>query len=112
RCPLPVNNVELSGTTNDNEMTKFRVHYLDSDGAGADARLRVRLVRASPTIPNWDEGRVCEWSSNTAALDGRVVVDCPHDFESNTFYFFDLTLTVSASAPSHTFVRFWGIDFP
>jgi hypothetical protein len=112
RCPLPVNNVEISGTANDNDMTKFRLHYLDSDGAGADARLLVRLVRASTTIPNFVEGRVCEWSSNLGALAQRVVIDCPHDFESDTFYYFLVTLTVGASTPSSTFVRFWGIDFP
>jgi hypothetical protein len=112
RCPLPVNNVELSGTTNDNDMTSFRLHYLDTDGVGDNARLLVRLVRASPTIPNWVEGRVCEWSSNTVALDGRVVVDCPHDFESDTFYYFDVNLRVRGSTPSNTFVKFWGIDFP
>jgi hypothetical protein len=32
RCPLLVNNVELSGTSSDNDMSKFRVHYRDSDG--------------------------------------------------------------------------------
>ena len=36
-CPLPVNNVDLSGTTNDNDITKIRVHYKDSDGFGTNA---------------------------------------------------------------------------
>src|SRR5262245_54365151 len=38
RCPLPVNNIELSSTSNDNDISKFRVHYRDGDGFGIGAQ--------------------------------------------------------------------------
>ena len=38
RCPLPLNQVDLSGTTNDNDISKIRVHYLDSMALGPTRR--------------------------------------------------------------------------
>jgi hypothetical protein len=36
-CPLPINNVDLSGKTDDNDMSKARVYYRDGDGYGLQA---------------------------------------------------------------------------
>jgi hypothetical protein len=34
RCPLPIDAIDLSGTTNDNDIDKVRILYRDSDGSG------------------------------------------------------------------------------
>jgi hypothetical protein len=39
-CPLPVNNIEMSGRWNDNDISKFRVNYFDFDGPGFGGRCR------------------------------------------------------------------------
>ena len=41
RCPLPINNIDLSDTTDDNDVSKIRVHYRDSDGFGNNATVYV-----------------------------------------------------------------------
>src|SRR5919109_2844032 len=67
RCPLPVNNIELSGITNDNDITKIRVHYLDNDGLGNRAGMSVQLVRTevSSSEPlGFSAVVVCQWGSN------------------------------------------------
>ena len=46
RCALPLNNVDLGGTTDDNDISKFRVHYRDGDGLGTTARVEVDLKRS------------------------------------------------------------------
>src|SRR5687767_11549401 len=43
RCALPLNNVDLGGTTNDNDITSFTVIYLDADGAAAGSLVEVTL---------------------------------------------------------------------
>ena len=35
RCPLPLNEIDLSGTTNDNDISKIGVLYADSLRTGA-----------------------------------------------------------------------------
>ena len=44
RCPFPVNNIDLSGTTDDNDLSKMRVHYRDSDAFGDGAGVGVVLL--------------------------------------------------------------------
>jgi hypothetical protein len=34
RCPLPIDAIDLSGTTNDNDIDKVRILYRDGDGPG------------------------------------------------------------------------------
>jgi hypothetical protein len=106
RCPLPINNVDLSGGTNDNDVSKYRVHFQDSDGPGTDGALVVRFFRSSPAA----SGRpACnDWTSRVTSLARLVVVDCPHDVENGAFYQFLVVLSASGDAE----VRFWGIDFP
>ena len=43
-CPVPRNAWTLSNTSNDNDISAFRVYYRDSDGTGTAARVTARLV--------------------------------------------------------------------
>jgi hypothetical protein len=114
-CPLPVNNVDLSGTANDNDISKFRVYYLDSDGSANSAGLSLFLNQAVLAVDQPSGHRttdVCRWFSNpngggirTAT---RSTFPCAHDVSSAGFYFFQVFL----SAGPGTTATFLGIDFP
>src|SRR5262245_48645634 len=67
RCALPVNNVELSSTSNDNDISKFRVHYRDSNGFDSGTAANVQLVETIVTasILGAQSTIVCTWNSNT-----------------------------------------------
>jgi hypothetical protein len=116
RCPLPLNQVDLSGTTNDNDISKFRVFYADSDGFGTDASVVVELVRiAMPPSAGWPETTVvCAWSSNTdgtgAVTAAKATKACMHDLAAEAFYHFTVSLrTGGGGGQSATFL---GISFP
>lgn len=115
RCPLPLNQVDLSGTTND--ISKFRVHYADTDGFGEAASVAVALVRvAMPSAGGWPETTiVCSWSSNvdgTGATTGaKATKACAHDLAAEAFYHFDVTLRTNSNGSAHS-ATFLGITFP
>jgi hypothetical protein len=101
RCPLPVNNIDLGGTSNDNDLSKVRVHYKDSDGAGQRATVSVALFRgvvASAAPEGVTSGAVCQWNSNTGgsgATGGtKATFACPHDLAAEAFYTFQVDLAV------------------
>jgi hypothetical protein len=112
-CPWPVNNVDLSGATDDNDLSKMRVHYRDSDGFGAGAAVEVILAR---TIIDAG-GRirteaVCFWQSNAygtgATTAAKATRACVHDLVAGAFY----TLDVLLQSRTGQTAQFLGVDFP
>lgn len=116
RCPLPLNQIDLSGTTNDNDISKIRVFYADSDGFGTDASVTVELVKiAMPTSAGWPETTVvCSWSSDTdgtgAVTTAKATKACVHDLAAEAFYHFTVTLRTGAKGGNAA--SFVGISFP
>jgi hypothetical protein len=113
RCPLPVNNVELSGNTDDNDLSKFRVHYRDPDGSGNGAIVTVTLVEMGATATgDTVSTHLCQWSSNadgTGATGAtRATKACAHDLAADVFYHFNVQLQSGAGLT----VQFLGVDFP
>jgi hypothetical protein len=120
-CPLPVNNVEMSGMRNDNDISKFRVAYRDTDGSGPAGEVAVFLERTflsgGGTLTTLSGGGtlttipVCSWSSNTDGADETDhtsdVASCEHDVRRRNFYVFVVVLDRTSAE-----VNFFGIDFP
>lgn len=114
RCPLPLNNVDLGGTTDDNDISKFRVHYRDGDGLGTTARVEVDLKRSVVNVGGLPGSTVvCAWKSS---VDGTGVTTatkatkaCPLDLATEAFYFFEVRLETSDGTYP---VEFLGITFP
>ena len=116
RCPLPLNEIDLSGTTNDNDISKIRVFYGDSDGFGTDATVTVGLVKiAMPASPGWPQTTVvCSWSSDTdgtgAVTAAKATMACVHDLAAEAFYHFNVSLHTGANGGNAA--TFVGISFP
>ena len=99
RCPFPVNNIDLSDRTDDNDLSKLRVHYRVSDAFGGGAGVQVVLGRTFVNASgNMQVQAVCFWASNahgtgavTAAKSSRV---CVHDMAADSFYHIDVFLGV------------------
>lgn len=117
RCGLPINNIELSSKTNDNDITKFEVFAFDKDGQGKAANVEVELIRTSPDIHG---GRgisgtvLCTWNSSKAILPAfwlRGDSKCVTDLSPSNSYYFAVTLTSTIDAPDAT-AGFAGIRFP
>ncbi len=116
RCPLPLNSVDLSGTTNDNDISKLRVHYVDQDGFGTAASVVVELVRTSIPASGGilpESAIVCSWTSNVdgtgATTPVKATKACVQDLAAEAFYHFEVSL--SSSSPAHA-VAFLGVTFP
>jgi hypothetical protein len=112
-CPWPVNNVDLSGTTNDNDISKVRVHYRDSDGFGAGAAVTVGIGRPVVDASGNTRGQaVCFWQSNAygtgATTSTKASRVCAHDLAAGGFYSADVLLQSRAGQTA----QFLGIDFP
>ena len=113
RCPFPINNIDLSGRTDDNDLSEMRVHYRDSDAFGGGAGVQVVLSRTFMNASgNAQNQPVCFWASNahgtgatTAAKASRA---CAHDLAADSFYHVDVFMGVVAG---HT-AQFLGVDFP
>jgi hypothetical protein len=117
RCPLPVNNVDLSGTSNHNRLSKIRVYYLDNDGLGRGAEVVVRFQKTVITPSFFDVSTVCQWDSNvkgSGATGGTsATFACPHDLANNAFYWFEVVLGLTQTSPPGTnAAAFIGINFP
>jgi hypothetical protein len=113
RCPFPVNNVDLSGKTNHNRLSKLRVHYRDSDGFGGGAAVQVVVVKTSVSTSGTALNEaVCFWSSNAHGTGATTTVTairpCVHDLAAGAFYSVDVLLQ---SRAGHT-AQFLGVDFP
>jgi uncharacterized protein YjiS (DUF1127 family) len=112
RCPLPVNNVDLSGNTDDNDLTSMRVHYRDSDGFGNGATVAVTLVMVVANAGDTVSTVVCEWNSNTNGTGSTTAAGatkaCVHDLAASAFYLLKVQLQSGAGIT----VQFLGVDFP
>jgi hypothetical protein len=113
RCPLPVNQIELSGSGSDNDLARMRVHYRDSDGSGVINFVFVALVKTSATAAGAVESTtVCTWESSKDGSGAtgvtKSVKECPHDIAAGAFYHFIVVLQANGI---HT-AQFLGIDFP
>jgi hypothetical protein len=107
-CPVTFNNIDLSGTSNDNDLTKFRVHYRNKGG-----EMRVFLDRVEHFGTTSRSQSVCGaiLPSTTSSVEyTSTVIQCPHDIGSgNNFYSF---LVRMDSNFTDSVQRFVGIDFP
>jgi len=123
-CPLPLNNVDLAGITDDNDLSKLQVLYFDGDGDGdgfgAGAALFVSLHKVE-AVPGGASGgvavtSVCSWASNvdgTGSTTGDAATKaCAHDLAADAVYGFDVTLKTYAGAAATAHVGFLGINFP
>ena len=113
RCPFPVNNVELSSRSDDNDLTRMRVHYRDSDGFGGGAGVQVVLGRSFVTASGAVQFEAaCSWASNAHGTGGASAAKssraCAHDLAADSFYHVDVFLGV---VDGHT-AEFVGVDFP
>ena len=114
RCPLPVNNIDLSGTTNDNDLSQIRVHYRDTDGTGSGTSVAVALIKTAvpTTIGGSQNTTVCSWFSSTdgtgATTTTRATKACAHDLAAGAFYHLQVSLQ---SSQGHN-AQFLGVDFP
>ena len=113
RCAFPVNNVELSGRSDDNDLTRVRVHYRDSDGFGGGAGVQVVLGRSFVTASGAVQFEaVCSWASNAHGTGGVSAAKssraCTHDLAADSFYHVDVFMGV---VDGHT-AEFLGVDFP
>jgi hypothetical protein len=114
RCALPVNNLDLSGTTNDNDISKIRVHYRDDDGFGALAGVVVEFVgTAANASGDAENTTVCIWRSNVDGTGATTVAKatkaCAHDLAAEAFYYFDVVLETNGTNRN---AQFLGITFP
>jgi hypothetical protein len=107
-CALPVNSIDLSGTTNDNDISKIRVYYRDPDGFGGVSDLQIQLIKTTPTSAQL-KTVVCEWRSGIDGTGSTIAASatkaCPHDLASGSFYHFLVFLYNAGTT-------FYGIDFP
>jgi hypothetical protein len=111
-CPLPINNIEMSGTASDNDITSFRIAYVDGDGNGPATTVEVILRRTDLRTPGSVLTRpVCQWNSNVNGSPGLIsaIVPCAHDVLGRNFYTFNVILSTTSDS---TQAYFYGIDFP
>ena len=110
RRPLPVKNVELSGTAINNDLGRLRGHHRDPDGSGFLNFVLVSLVKTITTAAGTaDNTTACRWNSSgdgTGATNTtQASKACPHDFAPGACYHFNVVLQSTAG-------QFLGIDFP
>jgi hypothetical protein len=114
-CPLPINNVDLSGKTDDNDMSKLRVYYRDGDGYSTEATLTLSLSRQYVADGRIRYEGVCVWNSDRDGAPTSAAttdeIPCVHDLGGEGVYWFDLRLE-TGTAPGQAGVEFMGFDFP
>jgi hypothetical protein len=110
-CPLSIDANTISDVSNDNDITRYRVCYRDSDGAGNLAEVRAQLhyrgtVGGSPQVAVG-----VPWSSNTnpSMVNTCVSVPLNHDLGANQAYYFIVTIRQNNTVQEPAFG--W-IDFP
>jgi hypothetical protein len=64
-CALPLNNIDLGGNTNDNDITSFTVFYHDRDGAAPNSFVEIVLFQNKLASGMMQDTVVCSWNSNT-----------------------------------------------
>jgi hypothetical protein len=112
RCPLPLNHVDLSGTTNDNDLSKLRIHYHDTDGPGPGSDVYLVLARTTTTGGVTAGTDVCRWDSNVdgtgATTPAKATKACAHDLAEGASYHFGVTMRGGGGFVA----QFIGVDFP
>ncbi|MEC4812013.1 MAG: hypothetical protein SAK29_01825 [Scytonema sp. PMC 1069.18] len=106
-CPLPINAHTISDTTDDNDISTYRVYYRDSDGIGSEAEIRTRLnYRDSSGL----QGVGTTWSSNESNTTTNTIryVSLNHDVGFNRLYFFTVIMQRTNTGQDPAFS---GIDF-
>ncbi len=108
-CPLPINHIELGATSTDNDISKFRIHYIDSDALGTASVVKVEFGRYT-SVPIGTTV-VCRQELAPATVNATsTIVPCAHDVMSGgMFYAFVVTLK---AATTNGYAYFLGIDFP
>ena len=107
-CPLPLNAFTVANFSHDNDITKFRIFYRDSDGTGNAARVTARLVYR---LANGLYAGGSTWNSNISNVTTNTtrIHNNPHDMRSASLYSFYVTLTRTNTSQDPAFS---GIDFP
>ena len=107
-CPLSLNNIELGGSSSDNDITKFRVHY---QMPNLYNEMYVNLIKSEVVNGKFVSSVVCGGGVPlTTYFPAEFTFSCVHDVAANgVFYNFGIVLksTYPGRAPS-----FFGIDFP
>jgi hypothetical protein len=115
-CPLPLNNIDLGGTTNDNDISSFTVFYADADGRGAGAQLTVAFEQTIILNGQFETKVLCSWDSNVHGSTGSSPNAsnrlCAVDLLSNGFYNFRVSMRVTQDFGDVEAVNFVGIRFP
>lgn len=108
-CPVPFNNIDLGGSSSDNDVSSFRVHY--RTGAALN-QVIVRLIRSQVTAGAFVSSSVCGGVLTPATTaPTKTIVSCPHDVaENGVFYHFEVVLNTGFGSGAEPW--FLGIDFP
>jgi len=106
-CSLPINGLTVSNTTNDNDITGYRVYYRDSDGTANASEITTRLAYRDTQGITY-VGTL--WSSNTNTQTGNTnrYISLNHDLGIYRLYFFVVTMRRTSTIQSPAFS---GIDF-
>jgi hypothetical protein len=114
-CALSLNNVDLGGTTNDNDISSFTVFYRDSDGLGTGTSIEVDLHQTTLVAGNIQSVPVCSWRSNTSGNGSAGYTSssapCVHDMKATAFYHFEVRF-LSSTVTQDVVASFVGIRFP
>jgi hypothetical protein len=118
-CALPLNNIDLGGTTNDNDITSLAIFYKDGDASAIGTNVSVTLWEAGLSASFVPETKiVCSFNSTLAGTGTagwtKSPVACAWDLSSTKFYFFEVVLrtNLTGATPAEAPVGFMGIRFP
>jgi hypothetical protein len=115
-CALPLNNVDLGGTTNDNDISSFTVLYRDGDGAAPNTFVEVGLYQTMLASGTMQTRAICSWNSNTGGTGSTgyasANVPCTHDVAATALYHFEVRLFTNRVSFPTIEAAFVGIRFP
>lgn len=107
-CPLSLNNIELGGSSSDNDITKFRIHY---HLPFIYNEMYVNLIKSEVINGKFVSSAVCGGRVPLTTYNpAEYIFSCIHDVAANgVFYNFGIIL--KSTYPGQT-PLFFGIDFP
>ncbi|OCQ98811.1 hypothetical protein BCD64_22420 [Nostoc sp. MBR 210] len=107
-CPLPINANTLVDFSNDNDISRYRVYYRDTDGIGTASEIKVNLTYRDANGLTPVGGT---WSSNGFNIIDNTTrfVDLIHDVGLDRLYSFVVTMQRTNTTQNPAFS---GIDFP
>ncbi|MEG5065958.1 hypothetical protein QUB33_20280 [Microcoleus sp. B3-A4] len=93
-CPLPINRLTVSDSSNDNDLSAYRVYYRDTDGTGNLAEITTRLFYRNSDASSSIAVGAAAWSSNSSNLRVNTSFYVPqaHQFGVYRLYFFVVTM--------------------